>query len=170
MTVPRSRTLALAATLLAAACSDSPDAAAPAPDPASSRPSSGKPTEKPAKKPTARPSPSPTSPFCLNLTLFQVGVIAYSSDVGAAIDGEPLDFKELRRKADVIARTGEPMRASAPPDIADELRTVLKAIETSAGHLKEGGDAWAVLGPVYGDRHRPAFDAVNAYNCGGGGG
>lgn len=159
MTAPRRWTLALAAALLTAGCSSSPDAAAPAPEPASSSPS--------PRESTARPSPSPTSPFCLNLTLFQVGVVTYSADLGGAIGGEPLDFKELRRKAAVIARTGEPMRASAPPDIAEEFRTVLKAIDTSAGNLKEGGDTRAVLDPVYGDRNRPAFDAVNDYECGG---
>jgi hypothetical protein len=97
-----------------------------------------------------------------------MGVIAYSAEVGAAIDGEPLDFEELRRKAALIADTGEPMQASAPPDIAEEFRTVLKAIDTSVSSLEAGANANDVLDPVYGERNRPAFEAVENYDCGGG--
>ncbi len=139
----------MAAALMTAGCSSSPDAAPPASVPASSSAS------------TTRPSATPTSAFCLNLSTFQVGVVAYSAEVGAAIEGEPLDFKELRRKAALIAETGEPMQASAPPDIAEEFRTVLKAIDTSASNLKSGANARDVLDPVYGERNRPAFEAVN---------
>jgi hypothetical protein len=96
-----------------------------------------------------------------------MGVIAYSAEVGAAIDGEPLDFEELRRKAALIADTGEPMQASAPPDIAEEFRTVLKAIDTSVSSLESGANAHDVLDPVYGERNRPAFEAVENYDCGG---
>lgn len=152
----------MAAALMTAGCSSSPDAAPPASAPAPSSPS--------PSTSTARPSATPTPPFCLDLSLFQMSVIAYSAEVGAAIEGEPLDFKELRRKAALIADTGELMQASAPPDIAEEFRTVLKAIDTSVSHLKPGANAKDVLDPVYGERNRPAFDAVENYECGGGDG
>lgn len=160
MTAPRRWILAMAAALMTAGCSSSPDAAPSASVPASSSPS--------PSASTARPSAAPTSPFCLNLSFFQAGVIAYSAEVGAAIEGEPLDFKELRRKAALIADAGEPMQASAPPDIAEEFRTVLKAIDTSVSNLKSGANASDVLDPVYGERNRAAFDAVENYDCGGG--
>lgn len=150
----------MAAALMTTGCSSSPVAAPPASVPVSSSPS--------PSASTARPSATPTSPFCLNLSFFQAGVIAYSAEVGAAIEGEPLDFEELRRKAALIADAGEPMQASAPPDIAEEFRTVLKAIDTSVGNLKSGANASDVLDPVYGKRNRPAFDAVEAYDCDGG--
>ncbi|MGC9535601.1 hypothetical protein [Streptomyces sp. UG1] len=146
----------MAAALMTAGCSSSTDAAPPASAPASAAPSAA----------TARPSATEISAFCLNLSTFQVGVIAYSAEVGAAIEGQPLDFKELRRKAALIADTGEPMRASAPSDIAEEFRTVLKAIDTSASNLRSGAKARDVVDPVYGERNRPAFDAVNDYDCG----
>ncbi|MCF1599513.1 hypothetical protein [Streptomyces muensis] len=152
----------MAAALMTAGCSSSPTAAPPASGPASSSPS--------PSASTARPSATPTSPFCLNLSFFQAGVIAYSAEVGAAIEGEPLDFKELRRKAALIADAGEPMQASAPADIAEEFRTVLKAIDTSVSNLKSGANANDVLDPVYGKRNRAAFDAVEDYDCGGGDG
>ncbi|MFJ7771031.1 hypothetical protein ACIQ1J_22150 [Streptomyces sp. NPDC097107] len=43
---------------------------------------------------------------------------------------------------------------------------MLKAIATSAGHLKPGAKTRDVVDPVYGERNRPAFDAVNDYDCG----
>lgn len=86
--------------------------------------------------------------------------------MGAAIEGQPLDFQELRRKAALIADIGEKMQPSAPPDIAEEFRTVLKAIETSASRLKTGAKARDVVDPVYGEQNRSAFDAVGTYDCG----
>ncbi|WP_181785278.1 hypothetical protein [Streptomyces phytophilus] len=146
------------APLMMAGCSSSPDAASPASDPASvsASPSAS----------TASPSATATSAFCLDLSTFQVGVIAYRGDVGAAIEGQPLDFKELRRKAALIADIGGNMRTSAPPDIAEEFRTVLKAIDTSVSNLKSGAETRDVVDPVYGERNRPAFDAVDNYDCG----
>ncbi|MCX4884238.1 MULTISPECIES: hypothetical protein [unclassified Streptomyces] len=152
----------MAAALLTAGCSRSPDTAPPRSLPASSSP--------PPSASTARPSATATSAFCLDLSTFQVGVIAYRSEVGAAIEGQPLDFKGLRRKAALIADIGERMRSSAPPDIAEEFRTVLKAIDTSASNLKSDAEARDVLDPVYGERNRPAFDAVDHYDCGAEGG
>lgn len=152
----------MAALLMTAGCSSSPDAASPASGPASvsASPSAS----------TASPSPKETSAFCRDLSTFQVGVIAYRGDVGAAIEGEPLDFKELRRKADLVADIGEEMKASAPPDIAEEFSTVLKAIDTSASNLKSGAETRDVLDPVYGERNSPAFDAVDNYDCDAAGG
>ncbi|MET9444101.1 hypothetical protein [Streptomyces sp. NPDC006610] len=157
MTAARRWILAMAAALMTAGCSSSPDAAPPTSAPVSPSPSAS----------TPRASATSASPFCLNLSLFQMGVIAYSAEVGAAIDGEPLDFEELRRKAALIADTGEPMQASAPPDIAEEFHTVLKAIDTSVSSLESGANAHDVLDPVYGERNRPAFEAVENYDCGG---
>ncbi|MEJ1199284.1 MULTISPECIES: hypothetical protein [unclassified Streptomyces] len=160
MTAPLRWTLAIvAAATTMAGCSNSPEAAPPETAPPTSAPAS-------SSTPTTRPSATATSAFCLDLSTFQVGVIAYSAEVGAAIEGEPLDFKELRRKAVLIAGMGERMQASAPPDVAKHFRTVLKAIDTSASHLKSGAKTRDVVDPVYGERNRPAFDAVNNYDCG----
>ncbi|WP_330282671.1 hypothetical protein [Streptomyces sp. NBC_00588] len=167
MTASRRWILVSAAVLMAVGCcgcSDggtSSEGAGPAP---SRTGASGSPS---ASAPSARPSPSPTSPFCLDLSYFQMAMIAYKSEVGGAMSGQPLDFPELRRKAGLVADAGERMRPSAPLDIADEFRTVLKAVATSASHLKEGGDARAVLDPVYGKRNSKAFDTVQNYDCGG---
>lgn len=154
MTAPRRWIFATAAVLMTAGCSGSPGAASPASVPASSSPS------------TTRPSTTPTSAFCLDLTTFQVGVVAFRADAGAAIQGEPLDFQELRRKAALIADMGEKMQASAPPDIAEEFSAVRKAIATSASRLKPGAKVRDVVDPLYGERNRPAFDAVDDYDCG----
>ncbi|MFE0801618.1 hypothetical protein [Streptomyces sp. NPDC058812] len=159
MTAPRRWILAIAAATTMAGCSSSPEAASPKASPPASTPAS-------SSTPTPRPSATATSAFCLDLPTLQVGVIAYSAEVGAAIEGEPLDFEELRRKATLIADMGERMQASAPPDIAQHFRTVLKAIDTSASHLKSGAKTRDVVDPVYGERNRPAFDAVNDYDCG----
>jgi hypothetical protein len=148
----------MGAALLLAGCSSSPngtaDGAAPTSAPAS--PSTS----------TARPATTPSSAFCLDLSAFQVGVVVFRADVGKAIQGEPLDFEELRQRADTIARLGKEMRSSAPSDIAEEFRTVLKAIDTSASGLKEGAKVRDVVDPLYGEENLPAFDAVNDYDCG----
>ncbi|KUN98550.1 hypothetical protein [Streptomyces caeruleatus] len=163
MTAPRSWPLwplALAAALTAAGCSNSPDTTSSA-SPRASAP-------QPSSPPTTRPSPtapSPTSAFCLDLDAFQVGVVTFRSDVGAAIEGQPLDFEDLRTRAVLIARMGEEMKADAPQDIADEFRVVLKAIDTSARGLKKGAKVRDVVDPLYGERNLPAFDAVNDYDC-----
>lgn len=148
----------MAAAMTMSGCSSSPKDASTDSAPSASAPIS-------SSTPATRPSPSATSAFCLDLSTFQVGVIGYSSEVGAATEGEPLDFEELRRKAALIANMGEGMQASAPPDVAKHFRTVLKAIETSASNLKSGATTRDVLEPVYGERNRPAFDAVNNYEC-----
>jgi hypothetical protein len=63
-----------------------------------------------------------------------------------------------RRKAPaLIADAGEPMQASAPPAIAEEFPTVLKAIDTSVSNVTSGAHASDVLDPVYGERNRAAF-------------
>ncbi|MFI0446406.1 hypothetical protein [Actinomadura sp. 6N118] len=85
--------------------------------------------------------------------------------MGKAIRGQPLDFSDLRKRAALIALTGKRMQASAPPDIAEHFKTVLDAIATSARGLKQGGSTRKVVDPLYGDRNRAAFDAVNKYEC-----
>lgn len=163
MTAPRRWPLAMAAALLAAGCSnspdnpDTPDAARPASPHASAPPSSG--------TPTTLATPTATSAFCLDLNTFQVGVVTFRSDVGAAIDGKALDFEDLRTRAVLIAHMGKEMKASAPQDIAEEFRVVLKAIETSASRLKEGTKVRDVVDPLFGEQNLPAFDAVNDYDC-----
>ncbi|XVQ11736.1 hypothetical protein ACQP1W_03875 [Spirillospora sp. CA-255316] len=162
MTVPRVCILVTAAALAVpvAGCSgsDDPDAA-PKAAPESSAASSA----------SASPSAKPTSAFCLDLETFQVGVVAYRGGVGGAAGGERLDLKEMRRRADIVIAIGEKMRAGAPPDIAPQFTTVLEAIKTSSGKLKPGNKVRDVLDPVYGQRTRPAFDAVEKYECRGGG-
>ncbi|MDF3148394.1 hypothetical protein [Streptomyces sp. T21Q-yed] len=147
----------MAAALTLAGCSNSPDAA-PSASASASAPTS-------SSTSTARPTATATSAFCLDLSTFQVGVVAFRSDVGAAIEGQPLDFEDLRRRAALIAHTGREMKASAPPDIAEEFRTVLKAIDTSASRLKPDAKVRDVVDPLYGEPNRPAFDAVDNYDC-----
>lgn len=151
MHAPRALMSVLAVGLIATGCSgsDSASSASQAP-PTSSSPS---------------PSPSPTSAFCLDLSTFQVGVVAYRGDVGRLIQGEQGDLKELRRKAKLTLRIGEKMKSSAPPDIADQFRTVLKALKTSSSNLKAGSKVTEVADPVYGKKNRPAFEAVSGYEC-----
>jgi hypothetical protein len=98
--------------LLLTACSS------PAPEP-----------RQPGSAPTS-PAPASTraSAFCLDLGLLQFAVTHYVADVGQAIEGKPLDFPELRRQADTIARIGKPMRADAPAGIRKELGVVLDAV------------------------------------------
>lgn len=154
MTAPRTLIPVLAAALIAAGCSGSDDtASAPPASPVSS-------------KASATPSASATSsPFCLDLSTFQVGVLSYRANAGKAINGEPLDFKELRRKATLTLRIGERMKSSAPPDIADQFRTVLKALKTSSSNLKEGSTVRDVVDPLYGKKNKSAFEAVSSYEC-----
>ncbi|MFE6177155.1 hypothetical protein [Streptomyces sp. NPDC056464] len=158
MTAPRRCVFAMGAAVLMAGCSGAPDGAAdrtaPTSAPASSSASS------------AGPTPTPSSAFCLDLSTFQVGVVAFRADVGKAIEGEPLDFEELRLRADAIARMGKEMRSSAPPDIAEQFRAVLKAIDTSASGLKRGAQVRDVVDPLYGEKNAPSFDAVDDYDCG----
>jgi hypothetical protein len=158
MTVPRVWILvtaaALAVPLGGCSGSDEPDTApkaAPKPSGASSA--------------SASPSAKPTSAFCLDLEVFQVGLVTYRGGVGRAVRGEQLDLKEMRRRADIVVSMGEKMKASAPPDIAPQFATVLKSVKTSAGRLKPGGKVRDVLDPLYGQRTAPAFDAVEKYEC-----
>src|SRR5688572_23296230 len=76
-------------------------------------------TRAPEPRQPSSPAPASTraSAFCLDLDLLKVGVVLYTSEAGKAIEGNPLDFKELRRQSDTIARIGKPMRADAPADI-----------------------------------------------------
>jgi hypothetical protein len=151
MTGPRTMIFAMAA-LAMAGCS-STDTARPAATAGASHP--------------APPSPTRTaaSAFCLDLSTFQVAVIMYRSEAGKAIDGKPLDFKDLRERAAMIAQYGAEMRGSAPPDIAARFRTVLTAVKGSASRLKTGSSVRDVVDPLYGARNRPAFDAVDRYHC-----
>jgi hypothetical protein len=112
------------------------------------------------------PSRTTASAFCLDLTTFQVGLTVFRGDVGKAIRGQPLDFEDLRKRAALISHMGEEMRASAPSDIAEEFRTVLSAVKTSASKLKTGSSVRDVVDPLYGKRNQPAFDAVDKYTCG----
>lgn len=151
VTTHRMMVALVSAALAVAGCSTS---ASPA-SPASKAPPTGSPT----------PSPQKTSAFCLDLSTFNIGVLSYRADAGKAIQGEPLDFKELRRKAKLVASSGERMRASAPPDIAEQFEVVLDAVAESARGLKVGGSARKVVDPLYGEKNRAAFDAVSKYEC-----
>ncbi|MGK5558016.1 hypothetical protein ACSNOI_41060 [Actinomadura kijaniata] len=112
------------------------------------------------------PAPSRTSSaFCADLSTFQMAMLSYQSDVGKALQNQPLDFAEARRKAALIADYGRRMRGSAPPDIARHFTTVLDAVAASARAVEPGGSARAVVEPVYGKRNRAAFDAVQKYEC-----
>lgn len=141
----------LAAVLITAGCSGSDNA----PSASTASPTQSKPSA----------SPSPTSAFCLDLSTFQVGVLAYSADIARAIEGEPVNLKELRRKATLTLRIGEKMKSSAPPDIAEQFRTVLKAVKKSSGNLKEGSTVLDAADPIYGKKNKSAFDAVDHYEC-----
>ncbi|HZE30932.1 MAG TPA: hypothetical protein VE198_05770 [Actinoallomurus sp.] len=86
--------------------------------------------------------------------------------MGKAIEGQRLDFKDLRKRAALIAHMGEEMRASAPSDIAEEFRTVLGAVKTSARKLKTGSSVRDVVDLLYGKRNQSALEAVDKYTCG----
>jgi hypothetical protein len=113
------------------------------------------------------PAPASTraSAFCLDLGTLQFAITHYRAEAGQALEGKPLDFKELRRQADNIAWIGKPMRADAPADIRKELGAVLDAIAASKAKLRAGGSAKELLDLLYGTKNRPAFDAVNGYDC-----
>ncbi|MFD0901536.1 hypothetical protein [Actinomadura sediminis] len=156
MTIARTGAAALAAVLALAGCSSSaepPRAAEPAPS-----------------SPSPSPSPSPTSAFCLNLSTFQVGALAYRADVAREAEGNGPGMEELKRKAVLTLRTAEPMEASAPPDIAGDFRTAVEAIRTSSENLKPGKRVADVWKPVWNDESIAAFKAVDAYECAPGGG
>jgi hypothetical protein len=124
-------------------------------------------TRDPEPRQPSSPAPASTraSAFCLDLDVLKVAVVLYVADAGKAIEGKPLDFKELRRQSDNVARIGKPMRADAPADIRQELGIVLDAVAASSRQLRAGGSAEKLLEPLYGDKNRPAFDALNEYDC-----
>lgn len=88
----------------------------------------------------------------------------YKAGAGKAVDGEPLDFETLKQGAAHVARIGAAMQPSAPPEIADQFRTVLTAVATSANNLKKGATVGDIVGPLYGKQNQPAFDAVQNFN------
>lgn len=149
MAIPRTAVLAVGAAFVLAGCSAT----------------GARPVSTPKASVTASASRTPASAFCLDLTTFQVGVTVFRGDAGKALEGQPLDFKELRRKAAIIASMGAEMRASAPPDIAAQFRTVLGAVKASASKLKSGSSVRDVIEPLYGQRNQAAFDAVDKYTC-----
>jgi len=151
----RSRRYLVIATsvLMLAACSNRSEGQATEPRQPSSAPGS--------------PAPASTraSAFCLDLGTLQFAVTHYVAEVGQAIEGEPLDFKELRRQSDNIARIGKPMRADAPADIREELGVVLDAVAATKSKLRADGSARELLDPLYGAKNRSAFEAVHKYDC-----
>ena len=114
---------------------------------------------------TSAPTSTPTSGFCLDLTTFQVGVVVFRGDVVDAVRGRALDFEDLKKRAAYIAFMGKQMRDSAPPDIAEQFRTVLDAIATSASRMKAGAKVGDIVDPLYDERNSAAFDAVDKYEC-----
>lgn len=155
MTIARTGPVALAAALALAGCSSSaepPRAAEPAP---SSPPTGASPGA----------SPSPTSAFCLNLSTFQMGALAYRADVAREAEGNGPGMEELERKAKLTLHAAEPMEASAPPAVAADFRTAVEAIRTSSENLKPGRKVADVWKPVWNEKSIAAFKAVDAYEC-----
>lgn len=153
MTVPHK--WILAGLLLVAGCS-APEAAAPMPR-----------TTPSTERPTTTTSEVEQSGFCLDLPTFAVALVHYKAAAGKAMDGEPLNFETLKRGAAYVAQLGDPMVPSAPPEIADDFRTVLAAVATSASNLKEGATVLDVVDPLYGKQNRAAFEAVDTFEgCG----
>ncbi|AGZ44020.1 hypothetical protein [Actinoplanes friuliensis] len=122
-------------------------------------------TPEPQQPSSPVPASTRASAFCLDLGTFQFAVVVYVGEAGKAIEGKPLDFEELRRQSDNIARIGKPMRADAPADIRKEFGIVLDAVATSRKALRAGGSPKDLVDPLYGSENRPAFDAVNKYDC-----
>ncbi|MDQ0904071.1 hypothetical protein QFZ22_000056 [Streptomyces canus] len=129
----------------------------------------------PSTSATASPSPSPTSAFCVDLTPFRVVVVVYRGELADAVHSRvahrsaskrQLDLKGLRQRAAVIARMGEEMQASAPPDIAKQFHTVLGAIRLSSSKLNPDSQLGDVVDPVFNEKVNPSFDAVDKYDCG----
>ena len=98
----------------------------------------GQPPE-PQRPGSAAPASTRASAFCLDLGLLQLAITVFRAQAGEALEGEPLDFKELRRQADNIARIGRPMRADAPADIRQDLIAVLAAVAAAKTKLKPAG-------------------------------
>ena len=99
MTIPRTSLAVLAAFALTGCSGTDTDTARPASTAART-------ASTPRTSASAAPSRTPSSAFCLDLTTFQVGVTIYRGDVGKALQGQSLDFTELRRKAAIIAHLG----------------------------------------------------------------
>ncbi|WP_407562372.1 hypothetical protein [Streptomyces sp. 184] len=162
MIPPRTIILALAAaTLTSAGCADSAED-----DPASSpRASSGSPSASTPASPAAKPGADPDSAFCLDLEVYQVGLVTFRADVLRAAQGEPTDIEDLKARAANVEMLGDEMKSTAPPDIAEDFHAVRKAVRTSANRLKPGASGTALVGPLLGDDVNPSFDAMNAYEC-----
>jgi hypothetical protein len=153
MNTPRKQMFMMVAAFLVAGCAGSDGSSTAASSPVS---------------PTASktPSPTPTSAFCLNLDTFQLGVLAFRGDVLRTAEGtQQPDLAELRRKASVTTSIGEEMRDTAPPDIAKDFETVLKAVDEAGQELKPGGNGRKAGELLFGKRNQAAFEAVRKYNC-----
>ncbi|MET7639716.1 hypothetical protein [Streptomyces sp. NPDC005438] len=121
----------------------------------------------PKSTPTPSSSPSATkaSAFCLGLSTYEVHVVFFRAEVAKALHGNPLDMKDLRRRATMISYLAKPMKASTPPEVADDFRVVNKAVDTTAGRLKAGARVKDIVDPVYNERVKAATDALNRYEC-----
>ncbi|MEO3872841.1 hypothetical protein ABGB18_28845 [Nonomuraea sp. B12E4] len=134
------------------------------------RPAAGSPpaTARTSPSATAKPAPSVTassSAFCLDLDTFNVALVIYASTVGKAVEGEPVDFKEARRLAGIIADYGEAMEGSVPPDIADAFHNQVKAVRKSSSRLSTRSRVVELVDPMYNDKAVAARKALSAYEC-----
>jgi hypothetical protein len=147
---------AIVGTLLFAACS-APEVTSSAP---ATTPSGTATTTATSTVTSTTTSTAIKSGFCLDLPLFQAALLRYKASAGKAIEGAALDVETLKRGAAQVAQTGAAMQPSAPPEIAEQFRTVLAAVATSAGNLTKGATVRAIVDPLYGSQNKAAFDAV----------
>ncbi|MET7331073.1 hypothetical protein [Nonomuraea sp. NPDC005650] len=111
---------------------------------------------------TTTPSPSA---FCLDLNTFNVALVMYASTVGKAIENQPVDFKEARRLAGIIADYAKSMERSVPPDIADAFHNQVKAVRGSSRKLSTRNRVFEIVDPMYNDKAVAARKALSAYEC-----
>ncbi|MGP3929072.1 hypothetical protein [Nonomuraea sp. KM88] len=79
---------------------------------------------------------------------------------------QPVDFKEARRIARLIAQYGKAMEDSVPPDIADAFHSQVKAVRKSSGKLSTDSNVRDVTDPVYSDKAQARRKKLDEYECG----
>lgn len=69
--------------------------------------------------------------------MVDVALVTFSADISKPIvrGGGPADVADAKRMAGIVVERGRVLLPQAPPDIKDELSTVIAATEEAVGHL-----------------------------------
>jgi hypothetical protein len=101
-------------------------------------------TPKPAEPSNTTPTQSnptttsgPLAAFCKDLDVVDVALVTFSADISKPIvrGGGLADVAEAKRMAGIVVERGRVLLPQTPPDIKDELSTVIAATEEAVGHL-----------------------------------